>query len=184
VKKKHDKSKLVRDEESLNYTQAVILSSIEDKQEQKDLAKVLKNSREQRVREQGKLLSKYKEAPEEVKEKIRDGKLNLIDIEEATIDTQIKQVNGGTHTEFIPNFETRLTDFGYNVAKLEQQVVMFKKVFGSSNFYSKYKSLGTKEKKFLDNSIYDIRKRIKQCYNEVEFFISKIEDKKLLEEEK
>jgi len=130
------------------------------------------------------LLIKYKEAPEEIKEKVRKGDIDLKDVEEATIDVQIKQSNKEGHTEFIPNFETRLKDFGYNVAKLEQQVAIFRKVFASNNFYSKYKMLGNKEKKFLDNSIYDIRKRVKKCYDEVEFFISKIEDKKLLEDKK
>ena len=172
------------DTTKLRYDQLVSLSRIEDKEEIKEVAKALTNSENQRVNDHRKFVRDYKEAPEEVKEKVKSGDIDIANIEEAIVEHQIKQSNKGEHTEFIPNFETRLKDFGYNVAKLEQQVAIFRKVFGSNNFYSKYKMLGSKEKKFLDNSIYDIRKRIKKCYSEVEFFISKIEDKKLLEDKK
>ena len=70
IEKKHDKTKDEReDKNTLNYSQAVLLATIKDKKEQKELASVLKNSKEQRVREQGKLLSIYKEAPEEICQK-------------------------------------------------------------------------------------------------------------------
>ena len=70
VEKKHDKNKEER-EEGVNFTQAIILSGIKDHKEQKELAKVLNDTREQRVREQGKLITQYKQAPEEVKEQIK-----------------------------------------------------------------------------------------------------------------
>ena len=66
------------DKDVLSQTQADYLSSIEDKEEQKDLFKALKNTKEERVREQGKLLSKYKKADEELKKKIREGKRDLV----------------------------------------------------------------------------------------------------------
>ena len=81
IEKKHDKTKEERDGENLNQTQAVILSSIEGHEEQKKIAKVLKETREQRVREQGKLVTIYKEAPEEVKERIKKGLVDLADIQ-------------------------------------------------------------------------------------------------------
>ncbi len=65
----------------LNYSQATMLSTIKDKEEQKDLAKVLKNSREQRVRNQGELLTKYKDAPDDVKKKIRQQKTDIANID-------------------------------------------------------------------------------------------------------
>ena len=92
VEKKHDKTSIERAEDSLNYTQAVLLSSV-DKEEQKPLAKVLKESREQRVREQSKLISRYKEAPEEVKEQIKKGIVDLADIELAITQYNLKQKN-------------------------------------------------------------------------------------------
>ena len=92
VEKKHDKTSIERAEDSLNYTQAVLLSGV-DKEEQKPLAKVLKESREQRVREQSKLISRYKEAPEEVKEQIKKGIVDLADIELAITQYNLKQKN-------------------------------------------------------------------------------------------
>jgi hypothetical protein len=165
---------------AVTVTQALALSKIEDKQEQRDLLEAMRKSKDDIGGRPQYLLSKYKEAPDEIKNQVRRGELDLQDVEMATIESQIDKNNEGKHTEFIPHFETRLRDFGYNVTKLEQQVAIFSKVFGNNNFYSKYKRLGTKERGILDNSIYDIRKRIKKCYDEVEFFISKMEDKKLI----
>lgn len=65
------------DEEVVPLTRAVQLSAFEDTDEQKDLAKALNKSSEQRVREQSKLLSKYKRASEEEKEKIRKGRKDI-----------------------------------------------------------------------------------------------------------
>jgi len=80
IEKKHNKTIEERAEDNLNYTQAVYLSGVE-KEEQKPLAKILKQTREQRVRDQGKLISKYKQAPEEVKEQIKKGVIDLADID-------------------------------------------------------------------------------------------------------
>ena len=81
IELKHDKTKEERDNpDTINKSQAVILARIDDKKEQKDLAEALKNSQEQRVREQGKLVSAYKDATEEVKEKVRGGELDIADI--------------------------------------------------------------------------------------------------------
>lgn len=80
VEKKHNKGDEERRDGTLNMSQAVILSKITDKKEQKDLAKALTSSEEIRVREQGKLITIYKESPEELKQKVRDGDLDLKDI--------------------------------------------------------------------------------------------------------
>tara|TARA_R100001530_G_scaffold25421_1_gene20476 strand:+ start:828 stop:1907 length:1080 start_codon:yes stop_codon:yes gene_type:complete len=77
--KTHDQPKEIR-ENTLNYSQAVILSSIEDKQEQRELAKALKNSKEIRVREQGKLITEYKKSDNKIKEKVRKGDIDIKDI--------------------------------------------------------------------------------------------------------
>ena len=78
--KDSDKTKEEREADNLNQTQAFILSGI-DREEQKEVAKVLKNTREQRVRDQAKLISKYKQAPEEIKEQIKKGAVDLADID-------------------------------------------------------------------------------------------------------
>lgn len=76
VEKTH-KGSAERRGEVLSFVQAEMLSKVSDKNEQKDLAKVLKNSTEQRVREQSKLLTRYKEAEPELKKAIRTGKSDL-----------------------------------------------------------------------------------------------------------
>ena len=82
VNKKHSKSAEEREDDTPNYTQAIILSGIEDKKEQEQLLKVLKSSREQRVRNQSALITQYKKAPDKVKEQIKKGEVDLADIEE------------------------------------------------------------------------------------------------------
>lgn len=186
--KQVDKSKSgakIKDEDSLTFSQAIMLSSFKDKEEQRELAKALKDSNLQGRNKQRELISQYKGAPEEIKKEIRKGEINLADIEEKTIEQQMRESNKNKEvTEFIPNFKVRLDTFSTEVAKLEQQVALFKKVFYSGSFKKRYFSLGNKERKFLDTTIYSIRKRVKKCYDEVEFFVLKIEDKNLLEMKK
>ena len=133
-----------------------------------------------------KLITQYKEAPEEIKDKIKKGDIDIKFIEDEITETKLKEANKGKVVEFIPNFETRLKDFSYEVVKLEQQVAIFSRVFRSSSFQSKYDGLGSKEKRVLDQSIYGIQKRIKECYDEVEYFISKMKnvESKFLEVER
>jgi len=81
IEKKHDKNQDER-EEGIGHTLAVVLSSFDDKEEQKDLAKAIKNSEEGRVREQGHLLSIYKKSAfDEVRELIRTGLYDIKYIE-------------------------------------------------------------------------------------------------------
>jgi len=80
-------------DEALQETQAVYLARFEDKKEQKDLAKVLKDSREQRVRNQGKLITEYKNAPEEVKQKIRTKEIDIADISLAKHKFEVGDIN-------------------------------------------------------------------------------------------
>jgi len=79
-------------------TQATILALdyFKDKpEEQNDIARALKNSREQRVREQGKLLTIYQKAPEEEKQRIRSGQIDIADVSEerVTISPDMKTTN-------------------------------------------------------------------------------------------
>ena len=78
-------------EEALQETQAVYLARIDDKEEQKDLAHALKSAKEQRVRNQGKLLSEYKKSSNTTKKKVRSGKIKLDDVPIENIKEQIKE---------------------------------------------------------------------------------------------
>jgi hypothetical protein len=78
-------------EEALQETQAVYLARIDDKEEQKDLAHALKSAKEQRVRNQGKLLSEYKKSSDTTKKKVRSGKIKLDDVPIENIKEQIKE---------------------------------------------------------------------------------------------
>ncbi len=78
VEKTHKGSAEKRtDEKVISFIQAEMLSKIENRQEQRDLAKSLSKTEEVRVREQGKDLSAYKLLPKKIKEEIRKGKLDL-----------------------------------------------------------------------------------------------------------
>ena len=67
--------------EVVTYSEAVALASIKDKKEQRELVEAIKKTKEEQGGRVYKLISKYKEAPEEIKEKIRKGKLDLQDID-------------------------------------------------------------------------------------------------------
>lgn len=81
--KKTQASSAVERDEALQETQAVYLARFDDHAEQKALAKALKVSREQRVRDQGKLITQYKEAKKanpEVAKEVLAGKRDLADV--------------------------------------------------------------------------------------------------------
>ena len=94
--------------EVLSKTQGILLSTFEDEEEQKDLAKALLSSMEGRVREQSKLLVKYKEAPEEEKLKIRKGEKDLALV--GTTDTTYKRMEKSP-TDLFNEFNTKLRFF-------------------------------------------------------------------------
>jgi len=68
------------EEKGVTYRQALVLSRIEDKEEQKDLLEVIQKENGN-VMEISKKINKYKEAPEEIKKKIREGEVDLRDID-------------------------------------------------------------------------------------------------------
>lgn len=78
-------------DEALQETQAVYLSRIKDKDEQKDLAQALKTTSEQRVRAQGALISEYKKANEDTKKKVREGKIKLEELPAENIKQRIME---------------------------------------------------------------------------------------------
>jgi len=165
--------------EILSKTQAVLLSSIDDKDEQKDLADAFKNSREQRVREQSHLISIYKQAPENIKQQVRKQDLDIADIEEEIFHDELKEkAEKRPKTIFIPNFGQRMKDFNKNVSILEKQVKIFSNIFRSNDFNDRYYSLKPKQKKDLKSIVFNIQNRVKVCYDELNYFMDILEEKK------
>ena len=172
-------------EGQLRYDQLVSLSKIEDKYEVTDLANALKKSYNQRVLDHRGFVKFYIDAPQEIKDNVRNGKLDIADIENALIGEEIKDFNNTKQRfEFIPNFAGRLRQFNKDIYQLEKQVFAFKAVFRSDKFKEKYATLKPQQKKSLSDMIINIKSRIKNCYDEVEYFISVIPEKDLLEGKK
>ena len=175
-----------KNDDSIGVRDAIKLASItDDWDEQNDLIKALKNSREQHGNDKQTNLTKYSNAPKKIKLKVREGKIDIADIEDASIKENVKEHNEkNPRLEFMPNFAGRLRQFDKDVQILEKQVRAFKMVFHSNEFKEKYYTLKPKQKKNLHSVINNIYTRISQCYEEVEFFKGLLSDKELLEEMK
>ena len=92
IKNKIKKFKGMEDtNDAVTFKQALALSKIEDKKEQKELLEAMQKNKEEEGGRPHELISKYKEAPEEIKEKVRKGELNFNDIENETEVTKLKQ---------------------------------------------------------------------------------------------
>jgi len=159
--------------------QAMALSQF-PKEEQKDLWKAMQNE-EGRPHE---YLPKYKEAPEDIKQQVRKGEIRFKDIEDEIDRKELKEeMKKRPKTVFIPNFSQRMKDFDRNVAKLERQIKIFSEIFHSSNFKERYYSLKPKQREVFSQVIFDIKKRIRECNDEIVFFMEQLSDRKILLEE-
>lgn len=173
------------DEESLGVKEATFLAGFDDHQEQRDLAKALRNSREQHGNLKQKNITAYKNASDDVKRKVRQGILDIADIEDAERDSiLVEHDSQHPRLEFIPDFGERVKQFHYDVLELEKQIRAFSAVFRSKDFKERYSLLNNKQKKFFGTTIANIRLRVKKCYEEIEYFNSTFPDKDLLVESK
>ena len=77
---------IFEDKDVINLSQAKALALFKDKEEQKDLANVLKNSIIQKTHEQLKLLQDYKNASINIKNKIRSGEIDLVAVKNFQIE--------------------------------------------------------------------------------------------------
>jgi hypothetical protein len=172
-----------KDKETIGITEAyAIASASNDESEQRQLIEALKNSKEQYWNNQKGFLTAYKAAPDEVKQKVLSGEIDIADIEDATIKIDVEEYNKeNPRFTFIPNFAGRLRDFNKDVRTLEKQINAFKTVFHSEQFREKYHSLNKKQQLTLTQLINNIQDRIKKCSEEVDFFIERLSDKELLE---
>lgn len=176
-KQSHAPGEKDEEDETIGVKVATALASFEDKQEQKDLAKAIKQSREQHGNQVTKNLTFYKNTPDEIKQKVRQGIIDLADVEfESEKQELIEEADKRPTTIFIPNFAERLREFRKDVRHLEKQVQAFSSVFHSQQFKEKYHSLKAKDKGDLNVFISSMQERIKKCYDEVEFFMQQIPD--------
>ena len=167
---------------SISKSIALELIIIEDKEEQKALIEIIKKS-DRGHKYWRKYLPIYKQAPEDIKQQVRQGELDIADVEDA-ITIQELQKESGSRFVFLPNFSSQIRQFDRNVMKLEEQVSLFKDIFHSPQFKERYNILKTRQKEKLNIAILDIHKRIKQCYDEIEFFMSQLENETVLLEGK
>ena len=91
----HDKVKKLRggqdiDEDDVSFKQALALAKL-PKKEQKPMLKALKRSRMQLGWKQRELVSKYQLAPNEIKEKVLTGKIDIVEVPELLRIEEMKQ---------------------------------------------------------------------------------------------
>lgn len=92
IQTKIKKSKGAEDTNHIvTFSQALALSKIEDKKEQKEVLEAMQKSKEKEGGRPHRLITKYKEAPEEIKEKVRKGEIDFQDIENETEVTKLKK---------------------------------------------------------------------------------------------
>jgi len=174
-----------KQDDSVGVKIASSLASIKNKQEQKQLRKAIRNSRESHQDVICKSITSYKNAPDDIKQQVLDGYIDIADIEHE-IDKQqlIDEAEKRPVTVFIPNFNRRMKDFNKNVIKLEKQIEIFSEVFRSPEFKTKYNILKPKQKENLNFVIFNIRERIQNCQKEIEFFMEQLPDNVVLLEAK
>lgn len=167
-----------KDTESVSVRDAIKISSItSDFKEQKDLVEAIKNTREQHGNLKQTNLTAYKQAPDEIKQQVRNGELDLADVEEATMAFTRENEYEEETLYFTPNFSSQVKAFNKDVIKLEKQVALFNRVFSDKQFKEKYANLKPKDKTLFDNSIFSIHNRIKRCYDQVEQFMEQLPEK-------
>ena len=181
VKKQSHTTGEKEDDGTIGIKVARALANIKDKKEQKFLSKAVKQSREQHGNQVTKNITAYKNAPDEIKQQVRQGKLDIADVEEASITYTRENEYEEETLYFTPNFASQIKSFNKDVIKLEKQVAFFNHIFNDKQFKEKYYNLELKKKKLLDTTIFNIYKRIEKCQKQVEVFMEKIPDRILLE---
>ena len=120
INKQHIADAEERDK-TIGFTQGLMLTKFEDKEEQKDLANAMKSSTEHRVREQDKLLTKYKKAPLEIKEQVRKGEIDLTDIP-ILIKIERSKAPEDTITDIFLDIETSLHSVSRKMKNAQQLI--------------------------------------------------------------
>jgi hypothetical protein len=157
------------------------------KENQKDLLKATQKAKKDGLSEEkiNRELTKYKDAPDEIKEKIRDGEIDIEEIEkEIYKDNMKKEMSEKDENIFIPNFQSRLDKFEDEVNQLESLVLTFKSVFQDKQFRTRYKTLSPDKQKSVKSFVLGIKNKILRCSEIVDTFLSEMPEIKLLRSEK
>ena len=180
-----DKQGDYNENRGLRKDQLDTLSKIENKEEVEQLATALLKSENQRVLDHRKFVKQYIEAPEEIKKQVRDGEIDIADVEfESEKQELTEKAEERPLTIFMPNFTQRMHDFDKNVKKLEKQIELFSTIFRSTDFKTRYDILKTKQREKLNYTIFNIKERIQNCQDEIDFFMKQLPDNVILLEVK
>jgi hypothetical protein len=142
---------------AIGFSQAIMLSTFKDYQEQRDLVLALRNSIIQVKDEQNKLLRKYRYLPNDLKEKIRKGKLDLV-IAENSQESNLEKENRVTeYNKFLKGKQivtgnqqviyiyTCLSDAIANIKKLKPKQLNRNAKNGLCGIYQKTMNILSKE---------------------------------------
>lgn len=148
-----------------------IVKITEDPDEQRDLIKALSVTKDKDNHHKLYNLQKYKEAPDEIKQKVRKGEIDIANVEDETIVHTIKKDNEEyPRLKFIPNFTGRLKSFEKDILLLEKHTMAFKAVFHDEEFKVRYQQLNDTQKKQLKLILSTLQIRIKKCCEEIQEF--------------
>lgn len=138
------------DTKKLRYDQLISLSKLEDKEEAKEIAKVLVNSENQRVNDHRKFVVDYKEAPEEIKQKVKKGEIDISDIRTIKLSTK-KELN----------IKTEIQDLKDRVKSLNNKLVLFKTEEYLNRLSNNQKSFVLSELKFhIEHYLYPVVEKL------------------------
>ncbi len=138
------------DTKKLRYDQLVSLSKLEDKKEAKEVAKALVNSENQRVNDHRKFVKEYKEAPEEIKQKVKKGEIDISDIRAVKLSTK-KDIG----------IKTEIEELKDRVKSLNNKLALFKTEPYLTRLSNAQKSIVLSELKFhIEHYVYPVVEKL------------------------
>ena len=170
-----------KEDETIGVKDAERLASFDDHQEQRDLAKALLKSREQHGNLKQKNITEYKKAPEEIKQKVRQGIIDIADTKDEITIFNNEQLMPKVNTFFTPTFEEQMNDFDSYILKAEVKTKMLDRIFTDIKFNEKYDALPSEKQELLYETIIGFATRLKQCSEDLDVLTSQLNRKNLLE---
>jgi len=165
-------------EDVVTVKQAIQLSKIDDKEEQHDVLEAMRREETGRPHE---LITKYKEAPENIKKKVRSGEIRLRDVESETIMQEIEEQNEKSPPSiFIPNLSTQMSRFDSCIAKLSLRGKILFEFFNSEDFLTKYETLDKEQQKNIVLGISKLKNDVKKCYDRLDAVENNLKKKKMI----
>jgi len=138
----------------LTLKDAVVLSKIESKEEQKEVKIALDNIGEGDQVERGKLVTQYKNLPTTLKKEVREGRINLDELK----DVSPHSLSNG---EMVLQFHKRLSKLSADCRTIRRGLMQFREgsLFNeftphqNEGFHSRMKALGKEQEKLLDEIV-------------------------------